>query len=298
MSLIAVPCAVCGAQDFQLQYRGGIDPHLDPARYFGSSRESAAYPDIVRCKRCGLVMANPRDDEATLARAYRQMSDEVYEAEDFNRSFAALEHQRLVVSERTPPARLLDLGCATGFFVEKAQRAGYDVTGADASEWSIERARERCPTAHLVAGTFESLKFEPEFEVITLWDVLEHVHSPHDVLTRVRAWLKPGGLLLMSMPNSASWTARLMGPRWVLLLREHLWYFSPDTVQQLLERSGFELRRTETKWVRFSLANVAGRVAQYGSALGSLRNLTSLGALKRVSLRFPMGEMNVVARKV
>lgn len=298
MSLIAVPCGVCGAQDFDLRYHGDIDPSLDPARYFGSSRESAAYPDIVRCKSCGLVMACPRDDEQTLARAYRQMSDEVYEEEDFNRSFAALEHQRLLVSQRAPPGRLLDLGCATGFFAEKAQAAGYDVTGVDASEWSIALARRRCPLARFEASTFDSLSFEAEFDVITLWDVLEHVHSPRDLVTRLAGWLKPGGLLLMSMPNSASWTARLMGPRWVLLLREHLWYFSPNTVQQLLQSCGFELVLTQPKWVRFSLANVAGRVAQYGDALGSLRTLSALGRLKRVSLRFPMGEMNVVARKI
>jgi len=89
-----------------------------------------------------------------------------------------------------------------------------------------------------------------------------------------------------------------MGPRWVLLLREHLWYFAPDSIGRLLGDCGFKVIRNETKWVRFSLANVAGRLAQYGGVLGSLRAWAGSATLKQASARFPMGEMNVVARKL
>ena len=298
MTLILVPCAVCGGTDFELLHRGALDPSLDAAAYFSSSRVSAAYPDIVRCKACQMVMANPRDDEQTLARVYGEMTDEAYDGEDVNRSFAAAEHRRLVVAQHGPPARLLDMGCASGFFVAEASKAGFDVIGADASHWMIERAKARCPEAKFVTGTLESLEFDAEFEVITLWDVLEHVHSPREVIRRLHGWLKPGGILLMSMPNAASFVARALGPRWVLLLREHLWYFSPDTISKLLPECGFELVCTETKWVNFSLANVAVRLAQYEGVLASLRKVSSSPVLKRASVRFPIGEMNVVARRI
>jgi len=63
--------------------------------------------------------------------------------------------------------------------------------------------------------------------------VLEHVHSPVEVLECVRDWLSPGGFLFLSLPNADSLVAKAMGRRWVLLLREHLWYFSPDTISRL-----------------------------------------------------------------
>jgi SAM-dependent methyltransferase len=135
------------------------------------------------------------------------------------------------------------------------------------------------------------------FEVITLWDVLEHVVSPLETLQQVGQWLAPGGWLLLSVPNVASLVARLMGKRWVLLLREHLWYFSPDTVGRLLLQAGFDLIQTRSKLVQFSLANVLGRLAQYPGALcataGCLFRIPICGRLR---LRFPMGEMDVVAR--
>jgi 2-polyprenyl-3-methyl-5-hydroxy-6-metoxy-1,4-benzoquinol methylase len=298
VTLILVPCAVCGGSDFARIYPSGLDPSLDASAYFSSSRVSAAYPEIVRCKACDLMMANPRDDEETLARVYGSMSDPAYDDEDANRSFSAAEHQRLVLSQKSPPARLLDMGCASGFFVAKASEAGFDAMGADASSWMIERARARVPGAKFEVGTIESLKLDAEFDVITLWDVLEHVHSPRQVLERLRDFLKPGGLLMMSMPNSASWVARVLGPRWMLLLREHLWYFSPETIGKLLPTCGFELVHTESKRVSFSLANVAIRLSQYGGALAPLKGWANARALKNASVRFPIGEMNVVARKL
>jgi 2-polyprenyl-3-methyl-5-hydroxy-6-metoxy-1,4-benzoquinol methylase len=298
VTLTLVPCAVCEGTDFQVVHPGALDPNLDAAAYFSSSRLSAAYPDIVRCKACGLVMANPRDDEQTLARVYREMSDEAYDDEDDNRSAAADEHRRLAVAQRPPPGKLLDLGCASGFFVAKAREAGFDAMGADASTWMIDRARARCPDATFVVGSLESLQFDAEFDVITLWDVIEHVHSPRDVIRRVRDWLKPGGILLMSMPNAASFTAKALGSRWMLLLREHLWYFSPDTIARLLPQCGFTFVHAETKFVRFSIANITVRLAQYGGVFAPLGKLARTDVLKRTSLRFPIGEMNVVARRI
>jgi SAM-dependent methyltransferase len=300
VSLVLVPCAVCGGRDFQLLYRGTLDPTRLPGSYFSSSRQSAAYPDIVRCQACGLVMANPRDDEATLSQVYAELSDGVYEEEDANRARAAEEHLALVLAQSGQRGRLLDVGCATGFFVAAAAGAGFDVSGLDASRFAIERARRRCPEAAFQVGALETARFAPgSFDVITLWDVLEHVHAPRDALLRVCEWLSPAGLLFMSLPNSASLAARVLGPRWVLLLREHLWYFSPGTLGRLLTDTGFDLDRTRVKWVSFSLGNVARRLGQYPGSLGRImRSLADRGVLKKASVRFPMGEMDVVARRI
>ncbi len=149
------------------------------------------------------------------------------------------------------------------------------------------------------AGTLESASFpEQSFQVITLFDVIEHVHSPNQALASVHRWLSPGGLLVMSLPNVDSWVAKAMGKHWVLLLREHLWYFSPDTVARLLQRAGFELVQTRPKWVSFSFANIATRLAQYPGALAAASGkLVQSQLLRRAYARFPMGEMDVVARR-
>ena len=300
MNLLLVPCELCGAEKFELMFPGTlVDPKPDDAgRYFSSSRFGADHPDIVRCTACGLVMANPRDDAETLSRVYAALADSAYDEDESSRRAAAKAQRRLLHAERPAPGRLLDLGCATGFFAASAHASGYDVTGVDASAWSIERARRRCPGATFQVGGIETLAFEAPFDVVTLWDVLEHVHAPREALSRVASWLKPGGSLLMSMPNAASLSARALGPHWVLLLREHLWYFSPQTIGQLLSECGFELVRTDVKWVRVSLAHITRRLSQYAGLRGALAAWTRPKMLKRASLAFPMGEINVVARRL
>lgn len=301
MTLIAVPCPACSGVDFAPLYPSTIEQceNDDVARYFSSSRAQAGYLPIVRCVRCGLVQEHPRDDPATLAAVYEGLADGVYDAEDVNRRVDADAHLSLVQAHRAAPAPLLDVGCATGLFAARAQAAGYQASGIDASRWAVERARARRSGAEFRAGSLESTNFASgSFQIITLWDVLEHVHSPLEVIERVRDWLSPGGFLFLSLPNADSLVAKAMGKHWVLLLREHLWYFSPDTVGRLLSRAGFTLVRTRPKWVSFSLANVAGRAAQYPGPLARVaRKLANSGLLSRTPVRFPMGEMDVVAQR-
>jgi hypothetical protein len=88
-----------------------------------------------------------------------------------------------------------------------------------------------------------------------------------------------------------------MGPRWVLLLREHLWYFSPATITRLMSQSGFVVLETKSKWVSSSCSHIARRLSQYGGQIArAATRLSQSRLLQSASVRFPIGEMNVVAR--
>jgi SAM-dependent methyltransferase len=288
MTLVTVPCDLCGSTAFEPMYPGNISSDdADPSAYFSSSRSQAGHWPIVRCANCGLVMANPHDDEATLAQVYASLQDAVYDAEDDNRRRTAQRFLALVEKFKSPSAQLLDVGCATGMFADEAHKSGWHVTGLEASEWAVARARKRCPQAAFIAGFLEEADLSGSFDVITAWDVLEHVSRPSQILKRIHGWLAEDG-----------WVARLMGRRWVLLLREHVWYYSPATIAALLRQAGFEMICTRTHVVQFSMANVLGRAAQYPGVAGRLSlRWANWSWLKRVTIRFPMGEMNVVARK-
>lgn len=300
MTLTTVACAVCGGTDFKLVYPATIaDPEADPALYYSSSRSLAGYLDIVRCRQCGLLLTNPRDDDATLARVYATLEDATYDVEDDNRLRTARAFLEWV--ERFQPQRghLLDVGCASGMFVAVADRAGWQVTGLEVSRWAIERAQARCPQANFVTGLLEEQHLAPaNFEAITLWDVLEHVHSPGEAIQHVSEWLTPQGWLFLNVPDEGSWVARSMGRRWVLLLREHLWYFSRETLAELLAQHGFELVHARANWVHFSVTNVLVRLSQYPGWVGRLtKRLSQQRWLRRIVVRFPMGEITVAARR-
>jgi 2-polyprenyl-3-methyl-5-hydroxy-6-metoxy-1,4-benzoquinol methylase len=304
MTLMAVRCAVCDGADFEPVFPSAIaDPESDPAAYFSSSRQRAGHLEIVRCRQCTLLLTNPRDDDETLARVYGELADTEYASEEDNRRRTAANYLHLIGTDHPHPGRLLDVGCATGVFAELACARGWQVTGLDASPWAIARARERCPRATFVAGLIEDAPFAGStFGVITMWDVMEHVRSPRDTLRHLHECLAPGGMVYLNVPNADSAVARLMGRHWILLLREHLWYFSPATMTRLLNDAGFDLMWTRPNQVRFSLANILKRSAQYPNALGTVARYlagreTTREWLRQATLRFPIGEMTVLAKK-
>jgi 2-polyprenyl-3-methyl-5-hydroxy-6-metoxy-1,4-benzoquinol methylase len=292
---------MCGEGALDPVYPGTIPPAepRDPAVYFSSSRRVAGYLPIVRCARCGLMMTSPRDDDATLGRIYADLAQASSEPEDEARSRGVADRLALVASRRRPPGNLLDVGCGTGLFVCAAQNAGWEATGVDGSACAMESGRHRCPRARFRAGLLPEIDFPARsFDVVTLWDVLEHVPGPVEALEKIRSWLALDGWLFLSLPNVDSRIARTMGRRWVLLLREHLWYFSPATIAALLSRAGFVLTDVRPKLVPFSLASIMDRLAQYPGPAGTLAGrLSGVETLRRLAVRLPIGEMYVVARR-
>jgi 2-polyprenyl-3-methyl-5-hydroxy-6-metoxy-1,4-benzoquinol methylase len=298
VTLTVSPCAVCEGRAFSLVYSRTVSDGDDPALYYSSSRVRAGHLDIVRCDGCGLIMTNPRDDDATVARVYAGLKDATYDDEDDSRRRTAGAYVRLIERHRLSPGRLLDVGCATGVFAAVAAASGWTVTGVEASNWAIARARRRCPGATFVEGMLEDVSLpSAAFDVVTLWDVLEHVRSPAETLSRARQWLAPGGWLFLNLPNAGDIVSRTLGKRWVLLLREHLWYFDPNTMGALLGKCGFELIYTRPNSVTFSLRNALVRASQYPGGAGRMAaRLAQMQSLRRLRVRCRIGEMQVVAR--
>jgi SAM-dependent methyltransferase len=140
---------------------------------------------------------------------------------------------------RPPRGALLDVGAGRGRFVATARAAGWDARGIEPSP--------RAAAAHVEPVAVEDAAFAPaSFDAITAWHVLEHLDDPGAALARLRGWLRPGGTLLVGVPNLASWQARLGGPRWYHLdLPRHRTHFTARGIETLLDRSGFAVVRTE-----------------------------------------------------
>jgi SAM-dependent methyltransferase len=146
---------------------------------------------------------------------------------------------RLVARLAVPPAVLVDAGAGRGRFVAAAAGAGYAATGIEPSSraehdvFGVGLRRAGIEEADVGAGTVD---------VVTLWHVLEHVEDPGAALASIHAWLRPGGGLVVGVPNLASWQARVGGERWYHLdLPRHRTHFTAAGVTAALERAGFDV---------------------------------------------------------
>jgi 2-polyprenyl-3-methyl-5-hydroxy-6-metoxy-1,4-benzoquinol methylase len=199
------------------------------------------YPElsIVRCGGCDLVYYMGPADAAALygdnyftGAEYRDyLADQAVHRANFQRR---LRDVRRLVSG----GKLFEIGCAYGLFLDEA-RAFYEVHGVDVAPAATAHAREQL---HLDArcADFLDLPDEPEsYDVICMWDTIEHLARPFAYLDKAARWLRPGGWLLLTTGNFASVVSRLRGRKWRLIHPPtHLFYFTPETLGQAVERAG------------------------------------------------------------
>lgn len=135
--------------------------------------------------------------------------------------------------------RLLDVGCATGFFMEIAKKRGFQVCGVEVSEFAAEKGRMN--SLNIITGDIFTPKYPDNyFDVVTMFDVIEHVPDPKVALLEAKRILKNGGLLVVNTPDSESVWAKAWGSRWQLIVPpEHIHYFSPQSLSTYLKKNGF-----------------------------------------------------------
>jgi 2-polyprenyl-3-methyl-5-hydroxy-6-metoxy-1,4-benzoquinol methylase len=172
-----------------------LDDHaeiLDSAS-FGSSRASISHGRILRCKTCTFGFRQVRSSADELSEIYRKMDSSLYESEVFGRFKTATRHFRMV-KRLCPPGRILDVGCASGLFLDLALQEGWSGAGLEPSETLSRKAQALLKDrAEIQQRTLEQAEFPPHsFDVITLWDVLEHVPLPVVFLKQCNTLLKPG----------------------------------------------------------------------------------------------------------
>jgi SAM-dependent methyltransferase len=208
---------------------------------------------VVTCTGCDLTYVTPRLAE-------RELLERVYDAA-YWRSPAPRERgygdylaegplhlatfrRRLRALERWLPApgRALDVGCASGEFLRLLAERGWDVVGIEPSRAAREAAARSLGVGVVRAGTLEDGDLTPRsFDLVTLWDVLEHLPDPVGALRTIRGLLRSGGRLVVETQDVASPVARRLGRRWHHYKHaEHLVHFHEGTLGRALEQAGFE----------------------------------------------------------
>ena len=207
---------------------------------------------IVRCAECGLAWVSPRPSLEEIGRYYPQTYSWKPEQEGAESAVHRLERwyrfhnlrfetrQLMRHTDLAPGDAVLDVGCGSGDRLLVLKQMGLKPTGIEITP-AADYARERLGL-DVRRGTIEQVRFEPEkFQAVTLYNVIEHVHDPRSVLREVRRVLVPGGWLALQYPNVRCLQARLFGKRWAAVdVPRHLYYFSPASIERLLELERFQ----------------------------------------------------------
>jgi SAM-dependent methyltransferase len=199
---------------------------------------------VVRCPSCGFLYRNPNVRPERLgdlyATGYSNFLTGKYAA-NRQRRYDLTMRAFSPVFDEGKERRLLDFGSGVGLFLELAEQRGFDACGVDLSPESVEQANGRLSRARTYLGAPEDV---PEiaaggFDVITLWSVLAHLPRPLEDFGRFRRLLAPGGVLLILTVNANSLLLKAYGSGWSGFTKNHLMFYSSETVRTLLGRTGF-----------------------------------------------------------
>lgn len=242
----AAHCCICGGSHTRTLYE------LDEFR-------------VVRCLGCGLVSLAVSPDRRAIEDMYGQeyfserkeyFFDE--SAQEETKDLIEASHRNFseglsLISQYAPGRRLLDFGCAVGKFLSLAKAGGWHVTGVDISDFAVSHCR-RALGLDAYCGPLNEIAFpSEEFDVVTMWDVIEHLADPVAELREVNRILRPGGVVLIDTPNEDSLLRSLARiiysstggfakyPIKKLYHRFHLYYFNRTTLRKSFEKSGFEI---------------------------------------------------------
>ncbi len=243
-------CPVCLADDYRVSF----------------VKQGFSY---CKCRECTMLYVNPvlKDEISYDSYISGEVSNKVLDVllSKTQREFdepkfvKALELIEAVLPEKSG-RRLLDIGCSVGHFLEVARGADWNCTGIELNSASADHTESlgfnviRKP---LVAGLFA----ENRFEIVTMWDVLEHIPDPESILDVIRSILAPNGILCLIVPNSDSLAARMMREKCTMFRgSSHVNIFNRVTLCRLLERVGF---RAETLISMISEINVTNNWLTY-----------------------------------
>ena len=261
---------------------------------------------VYKCTSCKLRYVNPQPSDASIFQLY---NSDYFQAGGFD-SYGYKNYKKLLKLKRftftrwlceleasAQKGRLLEIGCASGVFLEIAEKRGWEVTGVDVSRDAAEEGRRK--GLNIYDGTLrENLSHLRDYDVVLMLDAFEHMRNPLECLESVYKVLRPGGIVYIITPNAGSASARILGVEWPHLKpKEHLCLFTKRSMRIIIERTGFEL-------IKISISR---KIITFDHLIEELPNSMAikflafsckvLPFLRGRKFYLPLGEMRVAAKK-
>lgn len=264
---------------------------------------------LYRCRNCTVEFIHPQPDDEALKKLY---SETYYAAwglsgEQENESTRLMKRAtfrlRLALIRRyISPGSILDVGCATGYFLQLAQEQGFLPFGVEFSAYAAARARLRFGPEAIFQGTLEESTFpKSSFAAIAMSDLLEHVRVPATTLKCAETLLNPDGVILIMTPDTGSLSKKIMGQRWTHYKPEHLFYFNRRSLTFLANRCHLRLAHFQRSKKALNLAYLHTQFGVYRHWL--LTPLTALlyrlapNSLRHRNFYISIGEMVAILTK-
>jgi 2-polyprenyl-3-methyl-5-hydroxy-6-metoxy-1,4-benzoquinol methylase len=298
LTLFPRNCPLCGCNDFSVFAESTIDERKLTSSTFASRKlPEYMHPRMVECNACRMLYANPALQQETLGEAYKEASFDG----QLESLLAARTYRRLLESYRGPflhGGSALDIGAGDGAFVEQLLAMGFDhAMGVEPSEAPIQAAKPMI-REHLRQGLFEASEFAPDsLDLMSCFQVMEHVPSPLQMSKDAFSLLKPGGLFFVVVHNRRALSAKILGDKSPIFDIEHLQLFDEHTGEQLLQRAGFRSISVRSLSNTYPIDYWIKLFPLPAAMKSALRRSARISRLGNILISLPAGNLALIGEK-
>ena len=258
---------------------------------------------IVECVKCSFTFLNPRPKIEYISNYYQVDGYDPFLTADSkkgirNQVYLLLRNLNLyqkyskLTKIHSTPGKLLDIGCATGEFIEKMSENSWKCKGVEISQDARKYSEEK---GFDVFSSVDEVPETEQFDMITMWHVLEHVHDLKKTIQKIHNLLKPGGLLIIAVPNIESSDFKQYGAHWIALdTPRHLYHFSGESINNLLKQDNFTLTESWTLFLDQFYNQLMSRNLKYKNIQGWGKLI--FGTLKGLILTYIFDKKNASSR--
>ncbi len=200
---------------------------------------------FVRCKKCSLVLINPRPVYENILQTYDDEYSRSYAKKADKKIKRSLRRIKLIKNDFKSTGRWLDVGCSAGFVVKAATDSGFDSYGVDVEAWGIKYGMETLGLENISEGMLEEQEYPDNFfNVISLYDVIEHVPDLNALVGELKRILAKDGVIDIVTPDVGHWRTTKPLSNWKEIKpSEHLYYFDKNTLDLLMHKHGLVITK-------------------------------------------------------
>jgi 2-polyprenyl-3-methyl-5-hydroxy-6-metoxy-1,4-benzoquinol methylase len=284
-------CSNCGSQQVKVKFKISDEQQ------------------IFSCSSCKVEFLFPQLNDSELKKLY---SENYYRAwgivgEKENEStkqmkISIFQLRLSLIQKYINKGKILDVGCATGYFLEAAKKMGFEPFGVELSEYSSGIAQNKFGDNNVFTGTLEECKFlDKFFDVISMSDLIEHVRNPKQTLSKAVSLLKDAGIIMIMTPDTKAFSNKLMGKKWTHYKLEHFFYFNRNALSYIAGKCGLEIAHYEKSKKSLNIEYLHTQYNVYKhwllTPLANTLHFILPRNLRSKNFNFSIGELVVILKK-
>lgn len=236
------------------------------ADYACTNSAFGVHGPIVKCSACQIIYVDEKITQKQVSTYYEVANDPLYFAEQEARRITFMKYLKKLPKK----GKLLDIGTNTGLFVKVALDNNWEAVGLEPNKWGVEYAKKNYGI-NLINKPFEKGTFKKEsFDVVTMWDVIEHFTDPIWEMKKIYDIIKPSGVFAFSTINPDSLLAKIMGTKWPWYMEMHKVFFNKASARYYLQKASFKKIIFTTHWRNLSLGYLATRLEAINPVLSKI----------------------------